>query len=106
MSVYDFHALADAELNRWVDALEEADANGQLELELQGGILTLVLPAGKTLLLSKHAVSEQLWLSSPLSGGLHFGRDTVHQAWRLPDGRSLEEVLRTELAQLAGVVVP
>ena len=102
MQESDFHRLADQELAALADALEQADAEGQLELEEQGGVLTVVA-GGKTLVISKHAPSCQIWLSSPLSGGLHFPHHDGR--WQLADGRELRGLLAEELRQLAGVVL-
>jgi iron donor protein CyaY len=94
-----YHAAADATLTRCFDALDEAYASGKLdEVELQGGILTLCSPSGRTYVLSKHAPTQQLWYASPNLGGLHFRYDAVAERWQLPDGRTLHDVLAGELA--------
>jgi len=99
----DFHRLADSWLTRAEGVLEGADAEGSLEMELEDGVFTLEFPSGKTVVISKHHPTKQLWFASPLSGGLHFsytGKD-----WALGDGRTLEQVLSAELQSLAGVNV-
>lgn len=94
-----FHAIADATLEHCFDQLEDAFESGKIEeLELQGGILTIQSGGGRTFLLSKHAPSRQLWLASPLSGGLHFSFSETEQNWKLPDATLLYELLRRELA--------
>jgi CyaY protein len=103
MQESDFHRLADSWLTTAADVLEEADANKLLEVEYQNGSLTLTLPSKKTLLISKHTPTRQLWLASPISGGLHFIYGDAE--WKLQDGRTLEEVLSRELKQLAGIEV-
>lgn len=65
--------------------------------------MTIDLPSGKQLLISKHGVTKQLWLSSPVSGGLHFS--FKDEAWSLADGRTLTQVLSQELKNLAGIDV-
>ncbi|MFW0777505.1 MAG: iron donor protein CyaY [Rickettsiales bacterium] len=94
-----YHRISDQTLNSLADVLEEADARGDLEVEYQDGILTIILESGKQLLVSKHGVTKQLWLSSPMSGGLHFVWDG--SVWALADKRVLEDVLANELKQLA-----
>lgn len=94
-----YHTKADAALGALTEALEEADAQGALDMEYAGGMLTICVPSGKQLVVSKHAASGQIWLASPVSGGLHFSYDGV--AWRLADGRTLGEVLSHELQTLA-----
>lgn len=93
-----YHILADQWLAMAMDALEEADRNAALEVECEGGILTILLPSGKALVVSKHGVTRQLWLSSPESGGLHFSYDASAGCWKLADGRMLDKVLAEELA--------
>lgn len=93
-----YHTLADAPLAHCLDQLEAAFEEGALEdLDLQGGILTLRTPSGRTYLLSKHAPSQQLWYASPTLGGLHFSYSTTTECWHLPDGRTLYDILRAEL---------
>lgn len=93
-----FHAIADATQMHLLDQLEDAFETGALEeLDLHQGILT-VMVRDKTFLLSKHAPSQQLWLASPISGGLHFSFDEAGQCWKLSDGTTLYGLLREELA--------
>lgn len=105
MKESEFHSLADDWLTMAADVLEEADQAGALEADCDGGALTVLLPSGKQLLVSKHTPMRQLWLASPISGGLHFSYDAATGAWRLPDGRTLEAVLAGELKTLAEVAV-
>lgn len=91
----EFHILADATLEQLLGALEPADASGALEVEDTPGVLTITLNNGKQYVVSKHTPSRQIWLSSPISGGLHFSyRDT---AWKLADERTLTGILSQEL---------
>jgi len=105
MNETDFHRLADMTLDAMSAALEEADAGGLLDVEHDGGIITVELPDGRQFIVSKHAPSRQLWLSSPVSGGLHFRYEEAHQDWQLADGTSLKAVLSAELKKLAGVAL-
>src|SRR5262249_2936864 len=92
-------SMADQELDRICDALEEADGAGMLELESQNGIGEVILPGGKHYIVSKHAPTRPLWLSAPISGGLHFSSDAA-KGWALADGRTLCSILGAELRQL------
>ncbi len=98
-----FHQLADTWLADAQDALEEADTEGVLDIEYAHGSLTITLANGKVLLISKHTPSRQLWLSSPLSGGLHFSYDEKTASWILANGCILPELLAKELHALSGV---
>ena len=100
-----YHQLADTWLAHAQDALEEADAKGVLDIDYAHGSLTITLENGKVLLVSKHTPSRQLWLSSPISGGLHFSYDEKKAEWVLADGCVLAELLAKELQALSGVVV-
>jgi CyaY protein len=103
MQESNFHRLADQWLTMAEAVLEEADQNGAVEMELQSGALTLILPSQKVVLISKHSPMRQLWLASPISGGLHFSHDGAE--WSLADGRTLEQVLSQELQTLAGIKI-
>lgn len=96
MDETSYHILADAALADWYDRLDAAFEAGSLEdLELTGGVLSIHTASGKTYILSKHTASRQLWLASPVSGGLHFAFNTD---WRTADGKILSTLLRDELA--------
>lgn len=103
MDESQFHRQADGTLDAIALALETADGDGSLDVELAGGVLTIVFPSGKQLVLSKHAPSRQLWLSSPLSGGLHFPWNG--QSWQIADGAGLIEQLAQELRQMGGLTI-
>lgn len=100
MDETEFHHLADLWLSAAADALEAEEA---LDVECHNGILTIETPPGKTLIVSKHAPSSQLWLASPVSGGLHFSYDAAKQQWRLADGRALEQLLSQDVKTLARI---
>ncbi len=91
------HILATATHTRNAEALEPAYESGAIdELELESSTLTITPEGGRTLVVSKHAPTQQIWLASPRLGGLHFLR--VGEAWQLPDGRTLFPTLQSELA--------
>jgi frataxin len=95
-----FHKIADATLARLAEALEAADP---LDVELQGGILTIALADGRQYVLNKHAPNRQLWLASPISGASHYAADAEGR-WIGTRGQGdLAALLGRELAPLAGV---
>lgn len=102
MNDSEYHNLAGLAINTLLDAMEAADQGGIIDVEYQDGVITIGLPAGKQLVVSKHVPTKQLWLSSPVSGGLHFG---YCKDWVLADGRTLGQVLSQELKTLAGIEV-
>lgn len=99
----DFQKLSGQTLDKFADSLDVFDESGVLELEYQGGIITITLSSGKQFIVNKHAPSKQIWLSSPISGGLHFSYDTAEKEWKLTDGRCLGKLLSDELKTLADI---
>lgn len=81
-------------LDRLFLELEEAleTASPELDWDLQEGILTITLPQGSQLILSRQSSSQELWLASP-TGAFHF-RDT-EQGWLTKKGESLTAMLQT-----------
>jgi frataxin len=61
-------------------ALEEALAD-QGDAELQGAVLNIETDDG-TWVVNKHAPTQQIWLSSPLSGARHFAYDAGSRQWK------------------------
>jgi frataxin len=100
-----FHILADQWLAMAEDVLEGVET---LDVEYQHGVLTVVLPSGPTFVVNKHAPMKQLWLSSPISGGLHFSYNDRFGKWTLADGNELGDMLRGDLAKLGqtGIIFP
>lgn len=100
----EFHRYADATLVALFDQLEDAYESGTIDdLELQEGVLTITTAQGATFVVSKHAASGQIWLASPLSGGLHFSYGADTGEWQLADGTKLIERLTHELMQSGGL---
>lgn len=98
-----FHCLADAYLDALAEEIEAKDSEALVDAEIVQGILTITLPGGRQYLLSKHLPSKQLWLSSPVSGGLHFSYHEADSAWALEDGRALSTLLAEELKTATGI---
>jgi iron donor protein CyaY len=93
MNEPEFEALAAKTLTALAEAVEDAGA----DVELEGGILTIVSDDDRTFLLNKHAPLQQLWYSSPISGAHHYaprGADWLSTR----DGTSLLARLSEELA--------
>jgi frataxin len=87
-----FETLADSLLA----TLEEALAD-HVDAELQGGILTVEGGAG-TWIVNKHAPTQQIWLSSPVSGARHYAYDAGLGQWQdTRGGGDLLTVLGAEL---------
>jgi frataxin len=88
-------------------ALEEV-LEDRGEVEETEGILKIVLVGNNnTILLNLHAPSSQIWLSSPLTGALHFSWDDQQEKWlstRFPH-EDLLTCLKKDLSQLCGFSV-
>lgn len=100
-----FERLAVATLNRLATALEDGLAD-HVEVEFQGGILTVELEDGGQYVINKHGPNRQIWLSSPKSGAWHFAWDESGLAWvstRAP--ATLDGLLSQELAAATGATV-
>ncbi len=98
----DFHQQADAYLESLFEQIEQQDEDGGLDIDLQDGIL-LIEGGGHEFVINKHSASQQIWMSSPLSGGLHFSPTDAGKDWKLADGRRLSVVLAEELGMVTGV---
>ncbi len=99
-----FEAVAEAALGRIESVLEdEAD---DLEVDRQGGVLTIETADGATFVLNKHAPLCQLWLSSPVSGASHYDYDADRKRWiSTRGGADLSDVLSHDLSAAAGLTL-
>lgn len=97
----EFHDHADRFLEGLFEQLEDQDTGGMLDIDLQEGVMTVEVGT-REFVISKHAPSKQVWLSSPLSGGLHFDTADNGRDWKLKDGRRLSVILGEELSMLTG----
>lgn len=99
-----FHTKADALLEKLFNEIEEKDEEMLVDADLHQGVLSLELDSGKEYVISKHSASRQVWLSSPISGGLHYNYNTDKDGWELTkDGSRLSEFLSEELYKLTGI---
>jgi len=104
METSQFESLADKTLARLQAAIE--DAEGDLDVDLVGGILTIETESGAKYLLNRHGPNRQLWLSSPVSGAWHFAWSDESQAWlSTRGGERLEELLARELGEATGKAI-
>jgi frataxin len=101
----EFERQAGKVLDRLMQEIEE-QAMDDLDVDLEGGILSIGLPGGGTYLINKHAPNREIWLSSPKSGAWHFRHDPKG-GWistREVDGArpQLHRLLAEELAAVTG----
>ncbi len=102
-----FDRQADQVIERLMAALE--DQLPDAEIDLEGGILTVVLEEVGSYLINKHRPNREIWLSSPKSGAWHFSHDP-EAGWVstrvVDDARpNLHRLLAQELAAVTGAPV-
>ncbi|MEI6730384.1 MAG: iron donor protein CyaY [Pseudomonadota bacterium] len=99
MSLSDtaFIAIVEASLSRLAGMVEAIDEDDILDVEQTSGMLTIDIPAGKQFVLNRQLPTRQIWLSSPLSGGLRFDYDEKDKEWQLADGTRLDTLLKAEI---------
>ena len=100
-----FHERADDVLAAIVEAIEIADTNQEVSVDLLEGVLTIELLDGGEYVLNKHEPSTQIWFSSPESGASRFTYDENDDEWRNGKAITLKECLSEELAELANIDV-
>jgi frataxin len=98
MDETEFETEAERTLGVMMDTLDEV-VGDVADVDLEGGILTIVLDDGRQFVLNKHAPNRQLWLSSPVSGASHF--DFANGAWTSTrGGAALHEIIANELSEI------
>ena len=105
MDEREFELQAGQVLGRLLDEIE-GQAGDDVDVDLEGGILTIALSDGGRYLLNKHGPNREIWLSSPKSGAWHFRHD-AEAGWvstRVVDGArpQLHRLLADELADALG----
>ena len=100
LSETSFVTIVEATLNRLSGMVEAFDEEDVLEIEQSSGMLSIELPSGKQFVINRQIPTRQIWLSSPLSGGLRFDYDEDEKAWMLGDGRRLDTLLKADLEML------
>jgi len=95
----EFEKLADDELKKLSDALDEVD---DLEADLQMGVLTISFPDGARYVINSHRAAKQIWGAAE-SSAWHFDwqKDTRWVAPKNGDElwSTVERLLTTKLAR-------
>lgn len=100
-----FETIADETLQRFMDVIDDA-LGDELDVDLEGGILTIEFESGAKYVINKHAPNRQIWMSSPVGGATHYDYDDGAGGWRSTRGDELlAEVLSAELAKATGQTV-
>ena len=98
MDESQFHRLADQVLTAIFERLEEEDREGILSVDLENGSLVIESEDGRQIVVTKHAPTQQIWVASPISGGLHLYYNDA--GWALKDGTGLTALVSHELKAL------
>lgn len=103
-----FERLANETLKYLLGAIEDALAD-HLDIDLEGGILTIRLETGGIYVINRQGPNRQIWLASPASGAWHFDfRDGPGRASRwvpTKGGATLAGLLAAELTAATGVAL-
>jgi CyaY protein len=90
----EFATKVEKILDGIVQDIEDQDPEGEIDLDLNDGILTLITDRG-TFVVNKQSAAQEIWLSSPISGPYHFAYSK--DSWCSRKGADLFVVLADEL---------
>lgn len=94
----NFLSNCEQTLTKLSELIEATDKNSKLDVEYSDGILTIIVEAtSQTYIINRHAASQKIWYSSPLSGADYFAFDENSAKWLDSKGEELEEKLSSEL---------
>jgi len=96
-------SLANEILENISDSIEDIDQEGNFDCELSDGILTIEIPSNKQYVINKHEASQQIWLSSPLSGAHRFSYIDSKESWVSRDELELYTMLQEELKEFINI---
>ena len=101
MQESEFNQRIDATLEALEMALDEVDAD--IDYECSGGILSVEFENDSSMIFSRQAGNQQLWVASR-SGGYHFAWDEAAQDWRCTRSEQLfKHFVVVEMAAQGGV---
>ncbi len=105
MDMRAFEDLAEETLDGLFEAIDAAIGD-DVDVDFDNGILTIELQDGRQYVINKHAPSQELWVSSPVSGAAHYAFDQGGGTWvSTRGGAALVTVLADELGQVTGASV-
>lgn len=97
----DFHARVEAVMQAIETAVE--DAEGNIDAETSGGILTLEFANGSKIIINRQTPNREIWVAAK-SGGFHFRYDGG--GWRdTRSGESLSTLLGRVIAEQSGAAM-
>jgi frataxin len=99
MDEVDFREKVQDTFQQLLEVLEkQLDENN--DIEITEGKLQITLSSGHIWLLNRHAPTQEIWLSSPFSGGYHFRFSSDLKKWisTKSSGNELFSFLQDELS--------
>jgi CyaY protein len=94
MNDKDFAKEVTRIINLVAAAVEENDIYGNIDVDINGDILSITSSAG-VFVINKQSSVKEIWLSSPVSGPYHFLHDGT--AWKSKAGDEFFRVLSNDL---------
>lgn len=100
MTESEFNDLVDETLEQIEERLDDAETD--IDVQLGGGILTIICENKTQLIFTRQTPVKQLWLATK-SGGFHFDYDESLATWVLDsDGQALSPFLTQAFQDQAG----
>lgn len=105
MDTSNFHVLSRATLDSLAEQIER-DLCDDFEVDYNEGILTIAHDSEQEFVINGHDATQQIWLSSPLSGATHFRYDEDQGCWfSTKDPQlNLRRMLADELSALSNKI--
>jgi len=103
MKEIEYISLANNLLEHISDSIEDIDEEGNFDCELSDGILTIEIPSNRQYVINKHEASQQIWLSSPVSGAHRFSYIDGDKNWISRDEIELYSMMKDELKEFIDI---
>ncbi|MGH1430093.1 MAG: iron donor protein CyaY [Neptuniibacter sp.] len=100
MTESEFNDQVDATLDRIEEILDDAETD--IDVQLGGGILTIICENRSQLIFTRQAPVKQLWLATK-GGGFHFDYDAKQEQWVLDStAEPLDQFFAKAFSEQAG----
>lgn len=99
MNEAEYLAKAQETLSLIADMVESADRDQLFDVDVDQTMVTITTPSSKQFVINKHLPTFQIWVSSPVRGGAHFGFDFQTQNWIDNNGFELFKFIIDDLTE-------
>ena len=96
--MHNFPEIAAERLEQLLDEIEEFDQESKLDIDLIDNILSITLLDDQEYIINRHQPSQQIWLSSPISGAGYFSYDAAQKQWQNKYGQEIGQFIIAELS--------